>query len=523
MKDGHHLNQPKIINRRDFLKALGVIPFAFTKWDTPKSSATPSPRNTSLPNVLILVFDALTARNMSLYGYPRATTPNLEKYVQKATVFHRHYASGNFTTSGTASLLTGVYPWTHHALHLHGQPLERFADNNLFSLLQDSYFTFSYTHNPMVYILLQQFRNHIAQLKKISDLCLISDSSADQWLNLDYKIAYDAELLLLRNGYHPPASLLLSLIDWTNRVYQNLSLMQEYKDIFPRSLPNYLDEEPPSFLYFTLEQAIDWLQAQIQTCPKPFLGYVHFLPPHGPYTTRKEFGKLFCDNWKPIAKPESFFTEGYSQEFLDEQRRYYDQSIAYIDAEFGRLYDFMQSNGLADNTYLIITSDHGEMFERGIFTHITAALYEPIIHIPLIIFQPGQQNRENVYSPTNAVDMLPTLLTIANKPIPNWCNGQVLPMTQGQSSHSNRCVYSIEAKENPKNAPLRKSTVTQVKENYKLIYYMGYQGCPYRFELFDLASDPEELVNLYAPGNPISSAMENELISQLAEANQPFR
>ena len=156
----------KLINRRDFLKLLGVASLAFTKGSRFNFASTTHSPIEDLPNILILVFDALSARNMSLHGYPRETTPNLERFSKKANVYHHHYASGNFTTSGTASLLTGIYPWSHRALHFQGQPLKRYKDQNLFSLLADRYHTVAYTHNPFAYVLLHDFRRYINQLKK---------------------------------------------------------------------------------------------------------------------------------------------------------------------------------------------------------------------------------------------------------------------------------------------------------------------------------------------------------------------
>ncbi|HVN15826.1 MAG TPA: sulfatase-like hydrolase/transferase, partial [Anaerolineales bacterium] len=100
-------------NRRDFLKLAGLTPLSFT---APRLIKGALP--TGQKNVLVVVFDAFTASNMSLYGYPRQTTPNLTRLAERAIVYHNHYAGGNFTTPGTASLLTGTLPWTHRAFTL---------------------------------------------------------------------------------------------------------------------------------------------------------------------------------------------------------------------------------------------------------------------------------------------------------------------------------------------------------------------------------------------------------------------
>src|SRR5919197_4136356 len=113
------------ITRRSFLKtsfwsAMGL-------WGLPFRSALDRLINPS-PNIIILVFDSLSARHMSLYGYPRDTTPHLSQFAEHATVYHRHYSTGNFTSPGTASLLTGLYPWTHRAFDQAGLISKKMVD-----------------------------------------------------------------------------------------------------------------------------------------------------------------------------------------------------------------------------------------------------------------------------------------------------------------------------------------------------------------------------------------------------------
>ena len=374
----------------------------------------------------------------------------------------------------------------------------------------------------MVYILLQYFRRNIDHLIDISKLCLFSDSIADKWLALDYKTAYDAELLLFRNGYFPSASLFGSLFDWIKRVNRNGALDKSYKDLFPRGVPNYMDEELPSFLKFKLEDAIDWLQEKIQAQPRPYFGYIHLLPPHGPYTTRRDFVDIFKDNLYFVAKPEHHFTELHNQEFLNQERRFYDESIAYVDSEFGRFYDFMQRNHFLDDTYIFVTADHGEMFERGIYTHVTPTLYEPLINIPLIISMPNQQKRVDIYSLTNSVDLLPTLLELIQMPIPSWCEGQGLPIYNDGNADPSRIVFTVEAKENSKYASIQKSTITGLRQEYKLIYYHGYEDFSQVFELYNLHNDPEELENIYSPDNPIAMEMKKTIMEHLSITDQPY-
>ena len=106
------------LSRRDFLKLAGLASLGMV---VPPSVQLASNRlQGTQKNVLIIVFDALTAYNISLYGYERETMPNLARLAKRATVYHNHFAGGNYTTPGTASLLTGTLPWTHRAIRFNG-------------------------------------------------------------------------------------------------------------------------------------------------------------------------------------------------------------------------------------------------------------------------------------------------------------------------------------------------------------------------------------------------------------------
>lgn len=504
------------ITRRDFIKLLCLTPLIIIKQPNSEPLIGSCLGNSNLPNILVLVFDALSARDMSLFGFPRNTTPNIERFAQRATVYHRHYAGGNFTSPGTASLLTGVYPWSHRALHMRGQALERFTDQNLFSLLPEKYHTFAYTHNSFVQILLQQYCRHIKQLFNISYLTLSSNSLADQWLSQDYFIANEAELLLLKNEHDPPASLYASILDRLKRESQTRYLNETFKEQFPRGIPN-CQTGKPSIQCFRLEDSIDWLQTQIGALPSPFLGYVHVLPPHAPYNPPSEFVGRFGGGWKPTGKPEHHFTGNNKQKKLDRIRRQYDEFVAYADAQFGRLYDYLDRSGALLNTCLIVTSDHGEMFERGIMGHVTPTLYEPIIHIPLLISRPGQQHRQNIDQPTSAVDLLPTLLHITGQPIPNWCEGGILPGFNDSPSPMDRGIFVVEAKQNPKSGPLRQATFALIKGQHKLIKYSGYPDFDEVYELYNLKQDPEEMNDIYPSSRSITSTLRDELNARLAQ------
>lgn len=262
---------------------------------------------------------------------------------------------------------------------------------------------------------------------------------------------------------------------------------------------------------YKLEDAIDWIGESAATIPSPFPGYFHLLPPHEAYRPRADFLGLFdSDGVRLIEKPPHFFTEDQSQEQLEQQCQLYDEYIALVDSEFGRLYRQLEKSGVLDNTYLILTSDHGQSFERGIHGHGQPVLYETNIHIPLMIHTPGQDQGRDIFTPTSITDITPTIIHLASQKTPDWCEGKLLPALGGVEDNA-RTIFAMEAKSNYKMKPITKATFSAIQALYKLITYKGYDGFDNIDELYDLDNDPEELNNLASEKPVIVAMLKDEL------------
>ena len=509
------------MDRRQFLRTIVGLVFSLAGQPGLRArKASSHIGNQKAPNILILVFDAFSARNASIYGYARETTPNLEQFADGAIVYHRNYSAGNFTNPGTASLLTGTYPWTHRALHLRDSVSRDAVRTNMFSSFAAAqYHRIAYSHNLQVTGLLDDFRPDLEELMRTRQLCLMDSQLSDLLFLKDHNVAIWRERLFRGGGTvlpSTPTSMLLYPLHKRIWLAYRGMLEGHYKDLFPRGLPTLHDQ------VFLLEDAIDWLIEGLDRMPRPFLAYFHLLPPHDPYNTRREFVDRFDDGWQALAKEEHFLSDRQSDEYLSEKRRLYDEYIAYADAEFGRLYRSMAHSGLLDDTYVVLTSDHGEMFERGIWGHITPTLYEPVVHVPLLIFRPGQRQREDVYVPSSGVDLLPTLLHATGQPIPDWCEGRVLPPFGEPGALSDRSAYVVEAKSNRKQGPLTKASVAMIKGRHKLVHYLGYFGYEDEYELYDLVNDTEETEDLYPSGGALVRELRDELQAKIQEINQPY-
>jgi arylsulfatase A-like enzyme len=502
------------INRRDFLKLAGLASLGMVI--PPAAQKLGNRLQGEKKNVLIIVFDALTAYNISLYGYARNTMPNLTRLAKRATVFYNHYASGNFTTPGTASLLTGTLPWTHRAIRLGGTVKKEMADKSIFHAFDD-YYRFSYSHNTLVNTLFNQFAGDINDYVPQQKLFLFDDGLIRNLFKNDEDTATVAWSRAIKRTEGFSYSLFLTGLYANFRDHKVVDIAK----LYPYGLPNINTDN-----YYVLDQGIDHFTGSMADLPKPFLGYLHFLPPHYPYKPREEFaGKFANDQFKPLSKPEDIFSEEKSPEFLARSRSFYDEFILNVDHEFGRLFDALESSGILDDTWVVFTSDHGELFERGIWMHSTASLYQPIIRVPLLIFEPGVTNGRDIYAATSAIDLMPTLLHLTGHPIPNWVEGTILPpYTDVLNPNAQERIFAIQAKYNDPTRPLTEVSVAHIRENYKLTYYLGYDEVQEKdkFQLFDIQADPDEMNDLIQSKPETATELVEIVKKKLAQVNKPY-
>jgi arylsulfatase A-like enzyme len=502
------------LSRRDFLKLAGLTTGAVAM-----SQFAPGRmmyrQNEGSSNVIIIVFDAMSARNLSVYGYRRETTPNFEKFAEHANAYHAHHASGNFTTPGTASLLTGTYPWTHRAFNLSGLIERDRVEQNIFTAFGPEYHRLAYSQNLLPNYFFGQFADDIETILPASSFSVIEQVKGESFKR-DIASAYRSlDSFLFQDG-QPPASLVFGLAD---RILLRSREARNPDEEYPRGLPRAGDHA----IFYRLHDVFDGMNATINELGAngPYLAYLHLWAPHAPYKPTKEFDDKFQDNYRPIRKPDHLFGSHIPYYKLNGRRQNYDEFIANVDAEFGRLIDMLENNGVLNNSYIVVTSDHGESFERGEEYHVTKLLFEPLTHIPLLISAPGQTTRQDIYTPTNNVDLLPTLLNVTGNSVPDWTEGTILPGLGGMDD-MNRSTFTIEAKGNPAYAPLTKATVAMVKGNYKIIYYTGYEAED-SFESYDLENDYEELEDLYPDQPSFVKTMKDELLEKLDSVNARYR
>jgi len=207
-----------------------------------------------------------------------------------------------------------------------------------------------------------------------------------------------------------------------------------------------------------LESALPWLRQQRE---QPFFAWIHLYDPHAPYAAPEPYGSRF-------AEP-------------------YDGEVAYTDALIGEILDTLEQQGVAGETIVLVTADHGEALGdhgepgHGLF------LYDSTIMVPLILRLPdGRGAGMEVADQVRLIDIAPTLLDLTGLPLPDTYGGaSLVPFLEGGGEA--RPAYS---------------------ETFFPRYHFGWQemhalrsgGYKYilapKPELYDVASDGGELVNL---------------------------
>jgi len=506
------------VTRRDFLKLASLA--SLSGFLAPLSGWTRRKAPQETPkNIIILVFDAWSAENLSLCGYPRRTMPNLERFAENAIVYHRHYSAGTFTIPGTASLLTGMLPWTHRAFSLGSGVLERLEHKQAFALLAGKYSTLGYAQNKYADLFLKQFHRSLHMHVSGSDFNYENRAFYSPWFQNDPQIAFssfDDNLIRDSDGYD--ASLFLGPFLRTLHLAERQADKSAYRLPYPLGLP-----ETDAREYFSLGKVVDGAIHLMESLQNPAFAYLHFYPPHDPYSPTRKFKDGFrgLNAWEPQEKPmHPLATMQKDFGDLSDKRHHYDDYLASWDDAVLRLFDYLRDSGLLDTSYVFVTSDHGEMFERGELGHVTPLIYEPLIHIPLLISRPGQKGREDVYSNTSSIDILPTLAHLAGLPQPEWSEGEALPGLGGVEKPE-RSIFTVEAARNPAFTPLERASMSLTKDRQRLTYYHypDYRA----FEFYNLEEDQGELTDLYPQKPADALQMQEEMLDALAEADRPFR
>ena len=245
---------------------------------------------------------------------------------------------------------------------------------------------------------------------------------------------------------------------------------------------------------------LDWLSEQEKG--RPFFVFLNFFDAHSPYLLPegcvRRFGRAqtaeelaVLQDWE--NRPKQNIPEHETALVSDA----YDDCIAYLDSQIGKLMDELERRGVLDNTLVIITSDHGEeLGEHGLFGH-GRSLYSQELHVPLMILAPGNRAAGRVVAePVSLRDLPATIRRLAgsqrDSPFPGKSLARYWKPGRGEHDQSARCSREVALREkvskNPNRAPAWRGPMQSVVA-YGKAYIRNADG---REELYDLLSDPAD-------------------------------
>lgn len=373
------------------------------------------------PSVLLIVVDTLRADHLGAYGYARPTSPHIDALAESGALFEHAQSASSWTLPSMASMLTGLSPTRHGCL----------ADRNDAGAVAS-----------------RNFRSLPADIPTLAEALAARGH---------------ATAAILTNNFMKPAFGL-------QRGFQH------YEARFPVAATEAVDE------------VLAWFATH---SGGSFFVLAHFMDPHLPYEAGAGFGGVFT---KGLASELTLPVKGLKRirqaaaRLSARDRTFitaaYDEEIAYVDAEIGRLLASLRASGVLEHTFVVLTSDHGEeLFDHQGFEH-GHSMYQELLHVPLIVSGPGISSRR-IEGPVSLTDLAATICTLADAPLGGLEGTSLAPLLLGQSSASRR--------------PVSEGTLYGLDQSAILDWPRKLVVAPNESVAFDLARDPGEHSGLRTP------------------------
>jgi len=433
-------------------------------------------------NVLFLICDDLNC-DIGSYGHSQVKTPNIDRLAERGVLFENAYCQYALCGPSRASFMTGLYP-----------------DQNL-------------VRTNAVYI-----REHTPKVKTISEMFRDNGYFATRIGKIYH---YNVPKHIGTSGHDDPYS-------WNYTINPRGRDVEDEPQIFslqPGSFGGTLswlaaegtDEEQTDGIIAA--EAADQLRRYKEE-DRAFYLAVGMFRPHTPFVAPKKYFDLYplesiqvptipegYDETLPAPALKSIRRKKDQIDLADDLARQaiqaYYASITFVDAQVGKVLDALDETGLAENTVVVFTSDHGyHMGEHGHWQKTT--LFENATRVPLIIASPDQKAKGvTTECIAEMVDFYPTLAELCGLKAPDVVSG----------------VSLVPALNDPAARP-RTSALSQYANGYSLrtdryrYSEWGEEGVEGN-ELYDRESDPEELVNL--AGKTESKILIEKLSKQLRD------
>jgi arylsulfatase A-like enzyme len=480
------------------------------------------------PNILLITSDQQHWNTLGRAN-PEIDTPNLDRLAEQGTTFTRAYVPNPTCTPTRASIITGQYPSQHGAYSLgtklmedvhtvgedftaagyrtalvgkaHFQPLreaEGYTSLESYPLMQDLDFWRDF-HGPFYgFEHVELARNHADEAHVGQHYAIwMEENGCDNWRdyfrpptgnNSDQRHKW-----LIPEEFHYDkwiAERTNALIDGYADDDENFFLWASFFDPHPP----YLAPEPWDTYY----------DPDKLTVPEMTPGEHDKNPPHFQMTQES---KPDFSAWRESGQGiHGMSSHLFDRDAMAKNLAIYYAMITLMDKYIGEILDRLEERGLADNTVVVFTTDHGHFFGQHGLTAKGPFHYEDLVKAPFIVRHPG-------HTPAGAesdalqtlVDLAPTFLSACGIDAPGCMTGVDQSAVWAGESDSARDHVIVENRHEPTTIHVK----TYIDERYKLTVYYGREYG----ELFDLRDDPGEVDNLW--DNPAFSALKAGLTTKL--------
>ena len=420
-------------------------------------------------NVLFIISDDLTSTALSCYGNTVCKTPNIDAIAARGTRFTRAYCQGTYCGPSRASFLTGYYP---HAIGVLGYKSPRPAIGNRVTWPQ-------------------HFKNHgyySARVSKIYHMGVPigieqgSHGADDEasWTERfnskgpEWRAPGDGETLQNNPDGKKPAvggnTFVVVEADGDDLVHSDGKTAKKAVELI------HLHKDKPFWL------GVGFVRPHV-----PFVAPRSYYPPFKPYSKMVLPPKIPGD-WDDIPKAGiNYCTSANMKMDIRRQKKsvggYY-ASVAYMDAQVGKVLAALKKSGVADRTIVIFTSDHGyHLGEHDFWAKVS--LRDESAQVPLIISVPGQKPAV-CKSFVELLDLYPTLASLCALPAQTRLQGKdISPMIQDPEHKVRTTAFSV--------APSRKGFLLR-DDRWAYIQYGEDAGRG--IELFDMKADLNQYTNL---------------------------
>jgi len=488
--------------------------------------STPA-KETTRPNVIVILADDMQRGVTGYEGHAIIKTPNIDKLASKGTIFNKGFATSAVCTPSRTTLLTGLYERRHGINFNSNSSMTESAWAQTYPMLlkKDGYFVgwVGKNHTPIG-------KNEAGGFGYKSG---VMDNSFDYWY------ASHKHLSFYPKDHKRHA------------IFKNAKADTQI-EIMEEGLENFMEPNE------AFKAGYSFLDSRPKD--KPFALMINFNVPHANSTGSMQLRKSDLDLYKTtyrdklneITIPKTYVAAEdiktpklplnvYNGQFirtynyvktpdtLKERKIREMQTISGIDKLLGKLVRNLEKQGIADNTIIVFTSDHGLMhgeFGLGGKVH----LYDPSVRIPMVVYDPRIKNKANQSNELVAlVDLAPTLLDLTNTAIPNEMQGHSLKPLMLEGQYDDKAQWRqemfLENMMTIQNYPRMEGVRTHQwkyvryfdKKNDGLYADMSVASIngeqPIYEELFDIVNDPDEKNNL------IDEPGKQSIVKQLREKN----